>query len=155
MFFISFINGLLATKNKACYISTDEMSIGLSMNLFTVRQNGSPRSTRAHDEATSNSSSISTNIPDLLNNLAWLAAVSQGTAVSSSQLTTVSIVRTPRRRTSSESSSCEETKITTTAAVTHGPNQVWNQVGVTPQKITDDPRSPLLTEVGVCRVFRL
>lgn len=73
---------------------------------------------------TTASSVPSANFPDILNNLAWLAAISQESIDSSSQQTTH--IRPSRSRTPSESSCCEESKISE-AALSHGNVQDWNQ----------------------------
>ncbi|KAJ8974848.1 hypothetical protein NQ317_016683 [Molorchus minor] len=73
-------------------------------------RSGASNRLRTHDEEAQQSSS--TNFPELLNNLAWLAAASQGRHCF---------------WTSSESSCCEETKISITATVNHGTVQDWNQ----------------------------
>ncbi|KAJ8930058.1 hypothetical protein NQ314_017223 [Rhamnusium bicolor] len=91
-------------------------------------RSGTSNRVRTRDEEAPSTSISSANFPDLLNNLAWLAAASQDVASSSSQLPANSVSRSPRRRTSSESSCCEETKISITAIVNHGTIQDWNQI---------------------------
>nr|CAH7741588.1 unnamed protein product [Callosobruchus chinensis] len=77
---------------------------------------------------------------ELLNNLAWLAAISQE---SSATTTSGTQVRPARRRSSSESSCCDETKISLTAIVGQGPIQDW---GLAKPKHTDN-ETPISIEI--------
>lgn len=91
----------------------------------------------------------SSNIPELLNNLAMIAAATNDAVVAStSQQNYTASNRSPRRRNSSESSNCEETKISITAVVNHSVGH-WNQVGVNLPKIPEGSHSVLLTQVRV------
>nr|XP_023021532.1 uncharacterized protein LOC111509908 [Leptinotarsa decemlineata]XP_023021533.1 uncharacterized protein LOC111509908 [Leptinotarsa decemlineata] len=93
---------------------------------------GSSRSP-TQDQGTSTSASApSTQIPDLLNNLALLAAASQEIVQSNQpegapQVAASATFRSTRRRTNSESSCCEESKVSITTANRNGV-QDWNQV---------------------------
>ncbi|XP_056645453.1 uncharacterized protein LOC130898211 isoform X2 [Diorhabda carinulata] len=95
-----------------------------------VRTNSSNRSrvTEGLPSSSSSSESPSSNLPDLLNSLAWLAAASQD-AIDTPQITPTSIriLRPMRIRTTSESSCCDENKLTETNSVGPGNVQEWNQ----------------------------
>uniref|UniRef100_A0A6P7GMC8 Uncharacterized protein LOC114344428 n=1 Tax=Diabrotica virgifera virgifera TaxID=50390 RepID=A0A6P7GMC8_DIAVI len=78
--------------------------------------------------STSASPSANANLPELLNNLAWLAVLTQEAVDNNSQQTTAMAVPRPtRNRTSSESSCCQETKSDETTASNSGSVQAWNQ----------------------------
>ncbi|CAH1961311.1 unnamed protein product [Acanthoscelides obtectus] len=89
-------------------------------------------------------SPMSTTLPELLNNLAWLAAISQE---SSTTTTAGTQARPARRRSSSESSCCDETKISLTAIVGQGPMQDWGLVKVNLPKQTDNETPISIEEV--------
>nr|CAI5844021.1 unnamed protein product [Callosobruchus analis] len=89
-------------------------------------------------------SPTSTTLPELLNNLAWLAAISQE---SSTTTTAGTQVRSVRRRSSSESSCCDETKISLTAIVGQGPIQDWGLAKVNLPKHTDNEAPVSIEEV--------
>lgn len=76
------------------------------------------------------------------------AATNESAVAGSSHHSYSTSGRTPRRRNISESSNCEETKISITAVVNHSVG-VWNQVGVNLPKIQEGLQPALLTEVGV------
>ncbi|XP_072402271.1 uncharacterized protein [Diabrotica undecimpunctata] len=99
-----------------------------------VRTNSSNRA-RVREESSasspatpSTSASPSANLPELLNNLAWLAVLTQEAVGNNSQQTTAMAVPRPiRNRTSSESSCCQETKSDETTASNSGSVPAWNQ----------------------------
>ncbi|XP_018573717.1 uncharacterized protein LOC108912811 [Anoplophora glabripennis] len=120
----------LLTKLQAAVRRSRGPTIRTNQTAVTrVRSPASSR-LRSRDESSATTSISSTNFPDLLNNIAWLAAASQDAASTSSSLTANSVTRSPRRRTSSESSNCKETKISITAIVNHA--QDWNQADGSP-----------------------
>ncbi|XP_056645451.1 uncharacterized protein LOC130898211 isoform X1 [Diorhabda carinulata] len=106
-----------------------------------VRTNSSNRSrvTEGLPSSSSSSESPSSNLPDLLNSLAWLAAASQD-AIDTPQITPTSIriLRPMRIRTTSESSCCDENKLTETNSVGPGNVQEWNQVGGNTSKLAGE-----------------
>lgn len=114
-----------------------------------IRQEPMPSTSSAPPPVPVNRSPVS-NIPDLLSNLAMIAAATnEAVAVSSSTHHTFTSPpnRSPRRRNNSDSN-CEETKISITAVVNHTVGQ-WNQVGVSLPKIPEGSQTASsLTQVG-------
>ncbi|XP_060516119.1 uncharacterized protein LOC132695706 isoform X2 [Cylas formicarius] len=117
-----------------------------------------PNRVRVRDPSSGASTSTAPNaphnlLPDLLNNLARLASANGNVA----SLTAIpaNANRSLRRRTNSESSNCDETKISITAIVKHGHIQDWNQVDVIERKNLESESilSKLMPTVSSCSLM--
>ncbi|CAG9759612.1 unnamed protein product [Ceutorhynchus assimilis] len=144
------LNKLQIAVRKNQQLTQQQLSVLPASSTSSTPSNSRVRhsSNNVNNNQPQPSSSHATPPPDLLTSLSWLAGTAAGTSTSASPLTAISI-RSPRRRTISETSNTDETKISITAIVKHDYcAQDFNKIDCVDSEISREiPTDGLLSKI--------